>query len=240
MLLVADYPENLLDHYAGACTLTESDDGWQVNVAQNAYKDFTLADCLKTFPQVQMIDTQYGYYTHGRVNYTGSYCFVFHCDRTPTPEDFPQLNHVTVSEWQIQNGETDGRWYLRIYNSEDEGIIDYNSVTYADYFTAIPYLLSLDFVHDLSLAYMMTALADGSDDAKILEKEPEIVFLRGDVSDDGELTVSDAVFSARLIAEDKTLTLNEAGLDAADMDANGLLDLDDLVMLLKQLGGQIS
>lgn len=54
----------------------------------------------------------------------------------------------------------------------------------------------------------------------------------GDVTDNGEFSVSDAVYGARLIAEDKTLQVSDAGREAADMDASGKVDAKDLTLML--------
>ena len=61
--------------------------------------------------------------------------------------------------------------------------------------------------------------------------------LLGDVNCDSQITVSDAIMLARVVAEDKTVTVTEIGLKNADMNASGTPDADDTVIILKMLAG---
>lgn len=61
----------------------------------------------------------------------------------------------------------------------------------------------------------------------------------GDLNGDAQLTVSDAILLARLIAEDQTLRLTTDGLDSADCDLNGTIDPEDLTYLVRKLAGLI-
>ena len=62
--------------------------------------------------------------------------------------------------------------------------------------------------------------------------------LNGDFNGDGELTISDAVMLARLLAEDSTLTEDEIiklMLANPDQDGDGLLTIMDLAVILRKL-----
>lgn len=60
----------------------------------------------------------------------------------------------------------------------------------------------------------------------------------GDLNGDGELTVSDAVLLARLIAEDRSLSRDAFTEDSADFDADGSLTVQDVQKLLDKLAEQ--
>lgn len=59
--------------------------------------------------------------------------------------------------------------------------------------------------------------------------------LQGDLNCDGQLTVSDAIMLARLIAEDSSLQISADGLAYADCNLDGDIFPDDLTFLLKTL-----
>ena len=63
------------------------------------------------------------------------------------------------------------------------------------------------------------------------------IAVAGDLNIDGKVTVADAVMLARVIAEDATVTVTDAGLLNADLNASGAPDQEDLTLILKQLAG---
>lgn len=62
---------------------------------------------------------------------------------------------------------------------------------------------------------------------------------RGDMNSDGRLDVSDAVMTARYLAEDKELIVYDNGLRNADVNGSGNVDTDDLTMILRAIAKQI-
>ena len=58
---------------------------------------------------------------------------------------------------------------------------------------------------------------------------------KGDINLDGSINVSDAVLTARIIAEDATLNLTSTGMNNADVDGDGLLTIHDTATLLRRL-----
>ncbi len=62
---------------------------------------------------------------------------------------------------------------------------------------------------------------------------------RGDMNADGKLDVSDAVMTARYIAEDKELVVYDNGIRNADVNGSGNVDTDDLTMMLRAIAKQI-
>jgi endo-1,4-beta-xylanase len=61
--------------------------------------------------------------------------------------------------------------------------------------------------------------------------------LKGDVNLDEQVTISDAILIARIVAEDTTLTVSDKGREMADLDGKDGITSDDLTALLKQLAG---
>ena len=59
--------------------------------------------------------------------------------------------------------------------------------------------------------------------------------LRGDANANGEVDIADAVLMARYCAEDKEVTITEAGIANADCNSDGKLTADDIVMVLEHL-----
>ncbi|MBR5371731.1 MAG: dockerin type I repeat-containing protein [Oscillospiraceae bacterium] len=59
----------------------------------------------------------------------------------------------------------------------------------------------------------------------------------GDANCDKQLTVSDAIMVARVVAEDKTVQITEQGLRNADMNQNGAPDQEDITKILTKLAG---
>lgn len=238
MLREAGYPEGPLSYFT-SCTLEEAEDGYYVKVLQDAYMDISLTDCLQTFPQVERIDAQFGYRTDSRPNSTRGYMFTFTCDRTPTAVDFPQLENITLRNSYHEGGTPTDSWYLAINPVNKPEYIE--PVTkYEDYYAAMPYILSLDFVHNLSLVYVETCLADANEDAQILEPEFTVLFDRaaqtyktGDVRLDGSVDVADAVMLARFCAEDAAVTITETGQKYADANADGSITIEDVTAILR-------
>lgn len=59
----------------------------------------------------------------------------------------------------------------------------------------------------------------------------------GDLNEDGETTIADAILLSRYVAEDETLSVTEAGIAQADINASGTVDAGDIAALLKQIAG---
>ena len=230
MLLAAGYPENagMWDYYT--CEITETDGGYQIKVPQDAYAGITLADCLMTFPDVQRIQAQFGYLTNDRPNQPSGFAFRFTVDGTemPQPEDFPALSGVQIAgDVPLPAQQTKSTWFLTLESGK-----------YEDYFAAAKYLQTLSFVHDLKLGYVSTELADDSDDARILDPAPTVLYDRGDLNQDGSADVGDAVLLARYLSADTEAVVYDQGLKNADVDGNGSIRDDDITALLKRIAKQ--
>ncbi|MBR5372460.1 MAG: endo-1,4-beta-xylanase [Oscillospiraceae bacterium] len=61
--------------------------------------------------------------------------------------------------------------------------------------------------------------------------------IAGDVNQDGNVTVSDAILLARIVAEDTSASVTDKGREMAELDGETGLTVDDLTALLKQLVG---
>ena len=59
----------------------------------------------------------------------------------------------------------------------------------------------------------------------------------GDIDCDGEISVADAVLLMRCVSEERSVPVKQAGLDAADLDGDGLVSIRDVQKLLEQLAG---
>lgn len=64
--------------------------------------------------------------------------------------------------------------------------------------------------------------------------------LRGDINEDLEVDVADAVLLARFLAEDETVVITTQGQKNADCNDSGSPDHDDLVMILKSIARLIT
>ncbi len=62
-----------------------------------------------------------------------------------------------------------------------------------------------------------------------------ISYVKGDISGDFKVDVSDAVLLARFCTEDKNVKISTQGVLNADVDKNGNADSDDLVMILQYI-----
>lgn len=68
----------------------------------------------------------------------------------------------------------------------------------------------------------------------IMEQEPlPAVGLRGDISTDGTVDVSDAVLLARFVAEDTAAVILQKALALADVNGDGQSNSDDVIAILK-------
>ena len=65
------------------------------------------------------------------------------------------------------------------------------------------------------------------------QKQKRKRWVRGDVNCDGNVSISDAVLLARLVAEDTAVTVTEQGMENADLNGDGELTSDDTTQLLK-------
>lgn len=64
--------------------------------------------------------------------------------------------------------------------------------------------------------------------------------LKGDVNLDGSVDVSDAVLTARVLAEDRTAVVKDQGIRNADVNGSGSPDMEDIVLILKYIAKIIS
>lgn len=197
--------------------LVKMDEVWRHGV-------YIFPDSLTTIPHVEKIEGQYRYHTDSRPNHVMIYCLRFQCDFTPTAEDFPELDVADISYSDRSN-----TWELVLpYSAWDKS-------SYPDYFAAYAYMRSLDFVHDVKMGWITTELADASEDATIRIDEYEPVFYRGDLNKDGQLDIRDAVWLARLTAEDNEIPVEALGLANADADGDGLVTLRDITAVLEKI-----
>ncbi|MBR5372630.1 MAG: carbohydrate-binding domain-containing protein [Oscillospiraceae bacterium] len=121
-----------------------------------------------------------------------------------------KFSYLLLSDAEIKSGE---KYYLSI-GEKDAKIGD------ADSFTVAETISSFDNVKpDLAAA--------------------AVTFKKGDVNGDQNVTISDAVLLARITAEDATLVLTNGETDRADVDGSGLIDADDLTLLLRTLAGLV-
>ena len=57
----------------------------------------------------------------------------------------------------------------------------------------------------------------------------------GDLNGDGSCSVADVVLHSHMVAETKALSVSAACMVAADRDGDGLLTLQDTLLLLRKL-----
>ena len=211
MLRTAGYPQASLDRMYCE-VVTEADGCYEITALQDGYAGITLVDCLKTFPDVQRVEAQFGYRTDSRPNHSSNYVFRFKVNGTdmPQPDDFPELTGVQIAGDVPRMTQTESTWSLTLQSGK-----------YADYVAAAQYLLTLDFVQDLKLGFVTTEMAALSDDAKIRDPEPTVLFDRA--ADSASLTdhTRDAFFkcitsrenvlydSCIRLGEDQLLTPNK-------------------------------
>ena len=170
MLKAAGCPEKQL--YANRCTLTKTGaDTYCIETGMNFYGDLTIADCLKDFWNVTSVSVRYHYWTSDRPNSTFFHTVCVACDKEPSAADFPALDGVTITKDKEQEYDApEGCWLLSL--SDDK---------YADYFAALKYVQTLEFVRDARLMAISTALADDNPDAQITDREPDVLYRRGEL-----------------------------------------------------------
>ena len=74
----------------------------------------------------------------------------------------------------------------------------------------------------------------------VYKEAPAKQFMAGDVNDDGCVDVSDAVLTARFLAEDQEAIISVSGLLAADVNRSGNPDAEDVTLILKYIACIIS
>lgn len=244
MMLDAGYAgENLdamLERDIGGMEFEASEGGYLVKNARDDYGGVTLADCLKRFPQVMRIETEYCYMTYDRVNYSGDYCFTFRSSREISAADFPGIN---LSQLELGPEEIlPIRCRLWLATSD-----------YASYFQAAQILQSLDFVSGLNLNFSATELADLQEDTPMrlgfetifarydpetaleIKSERAAVEAYGDMNEDGTIDISDAVLLARFAAEDPDANIARAVINHADLDSDGYVNSSDVIVILRYI-----
>lgn len=111
-------------------------------------------------------------------------------------------------------------------NNEDAVIVSNSGMIYAvGAGEAIVSLIDADYnvrqIHVIVLKHQQT--------------EPVSNVMRGDVNEDGIVSVGDAVLLSRIAAEDSTAEVSAAGIANADVTNDGVVDMDDLIILLKYI-----
>jgi hypothetical protein len=92
----------------------------------------------------------------------------------------------------------------------------------------------VDGVHDLCLLFRgESEYIMNVDSFVFVRAEGSILF--GDVNQDGEVSVADAVLLCKYITETEGTAITEDGLTAADMDEDDLLTVTDAKLILKLL-----
>lgn len=84
-------------------------------------------------------------------------------------------------------------------------------------------------------AVQITSPAGTVKTVEVCELTVQTADQRGDVNRDGRVTVADAVMLARIVAEDKTVSVGEQGLINAELDGTAGLSAADVTLLLKYL-----
>lgn len=69
------------------------------------------------------------------------------------------------------------------------------------------------------------------------KQDPDNTGVPYDVNLDGDVSVSDAIIIARIVAEDQTLQTTAAMISAADVNKNGHITADDTILLLREIAG---
>lgn len=83
------------------------------------------------------------------------------------------------------------------------------------------------------LALLAIVFAGVSSARSMFSASAAETILTGDLNCDGEITISDAVWLYRLIAEDTTLPITPQGIANADFDADGILGMLDVQRTMK-------
>ncbi|MBR5370841.1 MAG: dockerin type I repeat-containing protein [Oscillospiraceae bacterium] len=83
----------------------------------------------------------------------------------------------------------------------------------------------------------VTIAQPGTTAPAVTTTAPKTNGVRGDVNNDGKVTVSDAVLLSRVLAEDTSATLTEQGKENADVNNDGNLTPEDNTKILKSLAG---
>ena len=89
-------------------------------------------------------------------------------------------------------------------------------------------------IHDICLLFRCDGEYAMNVDAFVFEKDPD-GFLYGDVNQDGEITVADAVLLCRFVSEIAGTVISDDGLKAADMNQDTLLTIMDVQQILMLL-----
>ncbi|HAG12825.1 MAG TPA: glycosyl hydrolase family 9, cellulase [Ruminococcus sp.] len=88
------------------------------------------------------------------------------------------------------------------------------------------------------LTYLLALTEQKEDDPPVIDPPANVVL--GDVNEDSDIDVSDAVLLARFLAEDSTATISTTGLLNADTNKNGNPDKEDIVQILRYIAMFIS
>ena len=122
------------DEFGKKCTVTETPDGYIVDGASYSK--------LQAMPNVMRLAVSQVYHTnmYGDTNYGTLQGLVIYSDRTLTAADFPALTGVTVFQ-QEETAELSVR--------RDEWRLTIDGGNYTDYFNAVKYLQTLDFVKQI-------------------------------------------------------------------------------------------
>lgn len=140
---------------------------------------------------------------------------------TGDPETGERLSALIAEqfpEWEVRTAETEQQttWSVRKKGTED--FFDAPAAEYLAIHTTVQRELGY---HEKTLTFYPEGLT-------VTEQVKYYIPGTGDLSEDGEITVADAVLLSRVIAEDEEVQVTEAGLHEADVNCDGILSAQDV------------
>lgn len=122
----------------------------------------------------------------------------------------------------IASAETSDGTNTRVWEDND---------SMAQRFIFVPYTVE----EETTTATTTAATTTTTTTAVASETSTPVVLRPGDVNTDKTVDVADAVLLARFIVEDPEVMIPRAGLTAADINADGKISLDDIMMILQMI-----
>ncbi len=218
-LIENGYPADSAEIVRKNAAVTGENGVCMIRIQQSAWKNHTILDSIKSCPNVERVQAQYGYSSYDYPNSPFDFRILFTWEDENLPE-FPEFDIL-----ELKPLENDPTRYCMILKSAD----------YADSLAALKALRTIDSMDTRpTLEYSTTELADERPEAREPDKELTTVFLRGDLSGDCTKDVRDAVLLARMVGGDVTVSALIADAAAADIDGSGKTDAEDLTLLLRQ------
>ena len=232
------YPEASLAYARGKQTVTETADGKytiSLNGGQETWGKLSLLEVLARDENVERIEAPFEYWTD-RVNEQSDYGYLFRAAPDLTEADFPELHIAQMEHWEW-DGETWYEIHLAVEQPDEADTVswaDARRAEYAEHLAQLPVMQSYSFVQDLQIGWEQTLLAEYGENVRT-QIGPMTVFYRGDLNTDEQRTVSDAVLLARVSAEDAGTPVTEDGIRNADVNCDGVLNVQDLGCMLCML-----